>query len=66
MTVDYGLWFEDWGTSRRAIIILDEQGVVRHAEVFRKGLPDIEVVLAKVAEIAACGSASLIKRALTH
>ncbi len=53
MTVDYGLWFEDWGTSRRAIIILDEQGVVRHAEVFRKGLPDIEVVLAKVAEIAA-------------
>lgn len=53
MTVDYGLWFEDWGTSRRAIIILDTQGVVRHAEVFRKGLPNIEAVLAKVAEIAA-------------
>lgn len=53
MAVDYGLWFESWGTSRRAIIILDEQGVVRHAEVFKKGLPVIEAVLAQVAEIAA-------------
>jgi alkyl hydroperoxide reductase subunit AhpC len=53
MTVDYGLWFEDWGTSRRAIIILDEEGIVRHAEVFKKGLPEIEAMLATVAEIAA-------------
>lgn len=53
MTHDYGLWFDDWGTSRRAIIILDEESIVRHVQVFRKGLPDIEEVLAKVAEIGA-------------
>ena len=53
MTHDYGLWFETWGTSRRAIIILDAEGIVRHVEVFKKGLPDMEQVLGVVQELTA-------------
>lgn len=51
MTHDYGLWFEDWGTSRRAIVILDTAGIVRQVEVYKKGLPDTEDILQRVAAI---------------
>ena len=51
MTHDYGLWFEQWGTSRRAIVILDKEGVVRHAELFKKGLPNMEALLQVVAAL---------------
>ena len=47
----YGLWREDKGYSRRAIIIIDRDGIVRHSEVIAKGPPDAEQVLAKVKEI---------------
>lgn len=52
VTNAYGLWREDRGYSRRAILIVDREGVVRHSEVITKGPPDIEVVLAAVEAIA--------------
>ena len=48
----YGLWREERGTSRRAIIIVDREGVVRHSQVIPKGPPDVEEVLAAVKAIA--------------
>lgn len=44
----YGLWREERGTSRRAIIIVDREGIVRYSQVIPKGPPDVEEVLAAV------------------
>jgi peroxiredoxin len=41
----YGLWRDDKGYSRRAIVIVDREGVVRYVEVIEKGPPDVEKVL---------------------
>ena len=48
----YGLWREDKGYSRRAIIIVDREGIVRHSEVIPQGPPVVEAVLAAVRAIA--------------
>ena len=53
MTQAYGLWRDDRGYSRRALIILDRDGVVRHSQVIDKGAPDIEAVLTAAQAIAA-------------
>ena len=47
----YGLWREDKGYSRRAIIIVDGDGIVRHSQVIPQGAPDVEQILAKGREI---------------
>jgi peroxiredoxin len=44
----YGLWRDDRGYSRRAVIIVDRSGIVRHAQVLERGAPDVEEVLAAV------------------
>lgn len=44
----YGLWREDKGYSRRAIVIIDSAGVVQHAYGIEKGAPEIETVIARV------------------
>jgi alkyl hydroperoxide reductase subunit AhpC len=44
----YGLWREDKGYSRRAIIIIDRAGVVQHSQVIERGAPDVEALLAAV------------------
>jgi alkyl hydroperoxide reductase subunit AhpC len=54
---DYGIWREDKGYTRRAIVIVDRDGIVRHSEVILQGAPDVEQVLAKVQEIAHIGVA---------
>ncbi len=41
----YGLWREDKGYSRRAIVILDTQGQVRYSKVIERGAPDVEQLL---------------------
>jgi alkyl hydroperoxide reductase subunit AhpC len=41
----YGLWRPDRGYSRRAIVIVDPAGVIRHAQVIERGLPDLEQTL---------------------
>jgi len=51
VTQAYGLWREDKGYGRRAIVIVDRDGVVRHSEVIPQGAPNVEQLLAKVAEI---------------
>ena len=48
----YGLWRDDRGCSRRAIVIIDREGIVRYVEVIPKGPPDVEIVLAAVRTIA--------------
>jgi peroxiredoxin len=48
----YGLWREDRGYSKRAIIIVDKEGIVRHSQWIEKGPPDVEQVLAVVKAIA--------------
>ncbi len=48
----YGLWREDKGYSRRAIVIIDRGGIVRHCQVIERGAPDVEGVLAAVKTIA--------------
>ena len=52
VTKAYGLWREDKGYSRRAIVIVDREGVVRHSQVIAQGAPDVEAVLAAVKAIA--------------
>jgi peroxiredoxin len=48
----YGLWRDDYGISKRAIIIVDEDGIVQHSEVIPKGSPDVEEVLKAVQTVA--------------
>ncbi len=49
----YGLWREDKGLSRRAVVIVDREGIVRHVEVIPTGAPDVEAVLRAVRDIGA-------------
>lgn len=51
VTQAYGLWREDRGYSSRAIIIVDERGLVQFVEVIPKGAPDVEKILATINEI---------------
>lgn len=53
MAKDYGLWREERGYSQRAIVIVDSAGVVRHSEVFARGLPEVEDLLRIVKGLAA-------------
>jgi alkyl hydroperoxide reductase subunit AhpC len=48
----YGLWREDRGYSRRAIVILDGEGIVRHSQVIERGAPDVEAILQVVRQVA--------------
>ena len=48
----YGLWREDKGYSRRAVVIVDPQGIVRYSQFIPKGPPNVEEVLAAVNGIA--------------
>ncbi len=48
----YGLWREERGTSRRAIIIIDREGIVQHSQVIERGAPDVEALLAAVQAMA--------------
>lgn len=50
-TKAYGLWREDRGLSRRAIVIIDREGIVRYVEVIPKGPPDVERILEAVKAI---------------
>jgi len=44
-TKAYGLWREDKGYGKRAVVIIDREGIVRHVDVVQKGPPDVEHVL---------------------
>jgi peroxiredoxin len=49
----FGLWRDDKGYSRRAIVILDPGGRVRYSHVIERGAPDVEHVLTIVRNTAA-------------
>jgi alkyl hydroperoxide reductase subunit AhpC len=51
VTKAYGLWREDKGYGRRAIVIVDREGVVRHSQVIAQGAPDVEAILTVVKAI---------------
>lgn len=51
VTQAYGVWRADKGYSRRAIVIIDGDGVVRHSEIILQGAPNVEQLLEKVKEI---------------
>ena len=44
----YGFWREDKGYSRRAIVIINPQGMVRYSKVIERGAPDVEHLLTLV------------------
>jgi peroxiredoxin len=48
VVTQYGLWREDKGYSRRAVVVVDRAGVVRHSRVVPQGAPDVEAVLKAV------------------
>ena len=48
VTKAYGLWDETWGSGKRAVIIIDREGIVRVVEVILKGAPDVEKMLEAV------------------
>ncbi|HKZ84309.1 MAG TPA: redoxin domain-containing protein [Anaerolineae bacterium] len=52
VTKAFGLWRDDKGYSRRAIVVVDREGVVRYVEVIEKGPPDVEKVLNEVQKLA--------------
>jgi peroxiredoxin len=45
VTQAYGLWDDYWGVSKRAVILIDTEGIIRSVEVIRKGAPDVEKML---------------------
>lgn len=51
MAQAYGVWREDRGYSRRAVFILDRQGIVRYRQVLDRGAPEVEQLLEAVARI---------------
>lgn len=44
----YGIYNEDVGIARRAVFIIDKDGIVRYQQVYTKGLPDVDELLAEV------------------
>ena len=44
----YGVYNAERGYTRRAIIIVDETGVVRHSEIIPQGAPDVDRIIAIV------------------
>ena len=45
VVMDYGLWREDKGHSRRTVVVIDPEGIVRWVKVILKGRPDLDEVL---------------------
>ena len=52
VTQTYGLWREDKGYGKRAIVVVDRAGSVRYVEVIPKGPPDVEQLIETVKTIA--------------
>jgi len=41
----FGIYNDERGTSRRAVIIIDKEGVIRFKKIFTEGLPDPKEIL---------------------
>ena len=47
----FGVYNEERGNSRRSVIIIDKDGVVRFKQVYERGLPNPEEILAEVEKL---------------
>ena len=47
----FGVYNEERGNSRRSVIIIDKEGVVRFKQVYERGLPNPEDILAEVEKL---------------
>lgn len=48
----YGLWNEERGTSQRAVIVVDKEGIVRYRKVYTPGnIPDPAEILGVVEKL---------------
>lgn len=52
ITRRYGLWREDTGRGRRAIFLIDTQGIIRWSRVYPSGPPDYEELFAALDALA--------------
>jgi len=48
----FGVWNPDRGTSRRAVIIVDKQGIIRYRRIWASGRPDPKEILEEVRKVA--------------
>lgn len=44
----YGVYNEEHGFVRRSVFIIDKDGIVRYKQVYSRGLPNVEEILAEV------------------
>ena len=51
VTRTYGLWRTERGGGKRAIFVIDREGIIRRAHVLESGLPDLEELLTFVGEL---------------
>ena len=47
----YGIYNEERGTSRRAVIIIDKEGIIRYKQVYERGLPVPQEILTEVEKL---------------
>jgi alkyl hydroperoxide reductase subunit AhpC len=48
----FGVWREDRGVSKRAVFIIDPDGIIRWSKVYEQSLPDNNEILAALGAIA--------------
>ncbi len=48
----YGVYNGEWGFTKRAIIIIDETGIIRHSEIILKGAPEVDGIISNIKIIA--------------
>jgi mycoredoxin-dependent peroxiredoxin len=47
----FGIFNDAVGIANRTVFIIDPEGIVRHSELHQGTLPDVDAVLAKLAEL---------------
>ncbi|MBI4298839.1 MAG: redoxin domain-containing protein [Chloroflexi bacterium] len=47
----FGVYNPERGNSRRSIIIIDKQGIVRYKRIYDRGLPDTNEVMAELEKL---------------
>jgi peroxiredoxin len=47
----YGVWNAERGHNRRAIIIVDETGIIRHSEIIPQGAPDVDTLISNIKKL---------------
>ena len=47
----YGIWNEERGMNRRAVFIIDKEGIVRFKQTYEKGIPDAADILAEMEKL---------------